>query len=61
MERKEMMARADKVYKDLQGIGIQPTKTNMAILMETLTLLENVYKYLGAEEAEAAKATEAEE
>ncbi len=46
MNKKQLMHAADRTYNELQGLGIQPTKTNLTIIMRALQTLEYIYKYL---------------
>ena len=49
-------ARLGTAYESIQGLGLQPTKTNMEILLGALDAMQTAYQYLmrTAGEAEAA-------
>lgn len=36
----------DRVYTGIQNLKMQPNKHNVAIVLDTLTVLESVYSYL---------------
>ena len=42
----ELMKNLDRVYTGLQNLKLQPTKSNMAILFDTLQVLESVYRFV---------------
>lgn len=42
----EMKKDVDRVYQGLQHLHIEPTKANLAILMDAMQTMENVYRYL---------------
>lgn len=46
MDKNELIGQIDKAYKDLQCINVQPTKSNMSILMNTMAVLEKVYEFM---------------
>jgi hypothetical protein len=36
----------DRIYQGIQHLNLEPTKVNTAIILDTLQVLENVYRYL---------------
>ncbi len=52
MNTKQLMQAADRTYNELQNLGIQPTKSNMLILVRALQTLEDIYKYMKNQPAE---------
>lgn len=44
--RAELMKRLDAGFGELQKLNIQPTRDNVIILANTLTILQDVYAYL---------------
>lgn len=43
----ELLQDLDRVYTGLQHLNLQPTKHNTAILLDTLQVLESVYRFVG--------------
>lgn len=43
----ELKKDVDRAYQGLQHLNIEPTKVNLAILMDALQTMENVYRFLG--------------
>lgn len=43
----------DRVYTGLQHLSIKPTKNNVAILLDTLTVMEKAYTFIQEHEKEA--------
>lgn len=51
----ELLKDLERVYKGMQNLNVQPTKTNTAIILDTLTVLEKAYAFVkdhGEEESE---------
>lgn len=44
----ELMKDLDRVYTGLQNLKLQPTKHNTAILLDTFSVLESVYRFVEA-------------
>lgn len=42
----ELMNDLDRVYTGLQNLKLQPTKHNTAILLDTFSVLESVYRFV---------------
>lgn len=46
MKIEELMKDMDRVHGGIQHLQIQPTKSNTAIILDALTVLENAYAVL---------------
>ena len=54
----ELQKDIDRIYQGLQHMKVEPTKANLAILLDTMQTLENVFNFLG--ELKVAKSSEPE-
>jgi len=43
----ELQKDIDRIYQGLQHMKVEPTKANLAILLDTMQTLENVFNFLG--------------
>ena len=55
----ELLTSIDRAYQEIQNLQLQPTKNNLAIIMDVLQVLENAYSHL--KECSCHKETEKEE
>lgn len=42
----ELLTSIDRAYQEIQNLQLQPTKNNLAIIMDVLQVLENAYNHL---------------
>ena len=42
----ELLTSIDRAYQEIQNLQLQPTKNNLAIIMDVLQVLENSYNHL---------------
>lgn len=56
MDKTTVKNKLSNAYERIQSIGIQPTKTNLLIIMDVMTALESAYAFIdndgNAEEVE---------
>lgn len=48
----ELLQKLDRVYIGVQNLNVQPTKENTAIILDALTVLEEVYNFVKEKENE---------
>lgn len=48
----DLMQDIDRVHNGIQHLQVQPTKTNTAIILDALNVLEKVYQHLDKQKEE---------